>query len=153
MQHIIQVDNTLWALISRLQGKELQTPSRGARFRITTVDANRVVIETGSEDSQLALTRAAFQQTLDYLAGNNHFGQAHAVEISSNHTYEKTGPLCRVTRYRAEGKAGPTNITYILPILEQCQAVGWRSAQDNFNFGVPRLWDLAGQSGRRIPPS
>jgi len=23
MQHIIQVDNTLWALISRLQGKEL----------------------------------------------------------------------------------------------------------------------------------
>jgi len=24
MQHIIQVDDTLWALISRLQGKELQ---------------------------------------------------------------------------------------------------------------------------------
>lgn len=76
MQHIIQVDNTFWALISRPQGKELQTPSRSARFRITTVDANRVVIETGSEDSQLMLTRAAFQQTLDYLAGNNHFGQA-----------------------------------------------------------------------------
>lgn len=40
MQHIIQVDNNLWALISRLQGKELQTPSRSTRFRITTVDAN-----------------------------------------------------------------------------------------------------------------
>ncbi|OOV90583.1 hypothetical protein [Pseudomonas sp. MF4836] len=59
MQHIIQVDNTFWALISRLQGKELQTPSRSARFRITTVDANRVVIEAGSEDSRLALTRTA----------------------------------------------------------------------------------------------
>ena len=104
MQHIIQVDNTLWALISRLQGKELQTPSRSAHFRITTVDANRVVIETGSEDSQLALTRAAFQQTLDYLADNSHFGQAQAVEINSNHTYEKAGPLCQAARYRAEGK-------------------------------------------------
>lgn len=26
MQHIIQVDNTLWALICHLQGKKLQTP-------------------------------------------------------------------------------------------------------------------------------
>ncbi|MGX5794866.1 hypothetical protein ACWHY4_13930 [Pseudomonas sp. E2-15] len=54
MQRIIQVDNALRALISRLQRK-----SRSARFRITTVDANRVVIETGSENSQSALTRAA----------------------------------------------------------------------------------------------
>lgn len=38
MQHIIQVDNTLWALISRLQGKELQTPSRSARFRIVSLE-------------------------------------------------------------------------------------------------------------------
>ena len=106
MQHIIQVDNTLWALTSRLQGKELQIPSRSARFRITTVDANRVVIETGLEDSQLALTRAAFQQTLDYLAGNNYFGQAQAVEVSSNHTYEKAGPLCQAARYRAENRPG-----------------------------------------------
>ncbi|MCP8348253.1 hypothetical protein LOY33_10840 [Pseudomonas sp. B21-036] len=137
MQHIIQVDNTLWALISRLQGKELQTPSRRARFRITTVDANRVVIETGSEDSQLALTRAAFQQTLDYLAGNNHFGQAHAVQIGSNHNYEEAGPLCRAARYRAEGQPGPTNITYILPILEQCQAVGIRSTTPNSTWLLP----------------
>jgi hypothetical protein len=133
MQHIIQVDNTLWALISRLQGKELQTPSRSARFRITTVDANRVMIET----SQLALTRAAFQQTLDYLAGNNHFGQAQAVEISSNHTYEKAGPLCQAARYRAEGKPGRTNITYILPILEQCHAVGIRSTTPNSTWLLP----------------
>ncbi|WP_241088178.1 hypothetical protein [Pseudomonas viridiflava] len=54
MQRIIQVDNAIRALISRLQRK-----SRSARFRITTVDANRVVIETGSENSQSALTRAA----------------------------------------------------------------------------------------------
>ncbi|MEC4024326.1 hypothetical protein ACF8GB_11430 [Pseudomonas sp. xss_4] len=52
MQRITQVDNTVWALISRPQGKEMQTPSRSARFRVATVDANRVVIETGSEDSQ-----------------------------------------------------------------------------------------------------
>lgn len=137
MQHIIQVDNTLWALISRLQSKELQTPSRTARFRITTVDANRVVIETGSEDSQLVLTRAAFQQTLDYLAGNNNFGQAQAVEISSNHTYEKAGPLCQAARYRAEGKPGRTNITYILPILEQCHAVGILSTTPNSTWLLP----------------
>lgn len=137
MQHIIQVDNTLWALISRLQSKELQTPSRTARFRITTVDANRVVIETGSEDSQLVLTRAAFQQTLDYLAGNNNFGQAQAVEISSNHTYEKAGPLCQAARYRADGKPGRTNITYILPILEQCRAVGIRSITPNSTWLLP----------------
>lgn len=137
MRHIIQVDHTLWALISRLQGKELQTPSRSARFRITTVDANRVVIETGSENSQLALTRAAFQQTLNYLASNNHFGQAQAVEISSNHTYEKAGPLCRAARYRAEGNPGRTNITYILPILEQCQAVGIRSTTPNSAWLLP----------------
>ena len=137
MQHITQVDNTLWALISRLQGKELQTPSRSARFRIATVDANRVVIETGSEDSQLALTRAAFQQTLDYLADNSHFGQAQAVEINSNHTYEKAGPLCQAARYRAEGKPGRTNITYILPILEQCQAVGIRSRTPNTTWLLP----------------
>ncbi|WP_296268232.1 hypothetical protein [Pseudomonas sp. UBA6562] len=37
MQHIIQVDNTLWALISRLQGKESHTPSHGACVRITTL--------------------------------------------------------------------------------------------------------------------
>ncbi|VVQ35275.1 hypothetical protein [Pseudomonas fluorescens] len=137
MQHITKVDNTLWALISRLQGKELQTPSRKARFRITTVDANRVVIETGSKDSQLVLTRAAFQQTLDYLAGNNHFGQTHAVEIGSNHTYEAAGPLCKAARYRAEGNPGPTNITYILPILEQCQAVGIRSTTPNSTWLLP----------------
>ncbi|MFG0868221.1 MULTISPECIES: hypothetical protein [Pseudomonas] len=52
MQRITQVDNTVWALVSRPQGKEMQTPSRSARFRVATVDANRVVIETGSEDSQ-----------------------------------------------------------------------------------------------------
>ena len=137
MQHIIQVDNTLWALISRLQGKELQTPSRSARFRITTVDANRVVIETGSKDSQLALTRAAFQQTLDYLAKNSHFGEAQAVEIRSNHTYEDAGPLCQAARYRAEGKPGCTNITYILPILEQCHAVGIRSTNPNSTWLLP----------------
>lgn len=137
MQHITQVDNTLWALISRLQGKELQTPSRSARFRITTVDANRVVIETGSKDSQLALTRTAFQQTLDYLTGNNHFGQAQAAEISSNHTYEKAGPLCQAARYREDGKPGRTNITYILPILEQCQAVGICSTTPNSTWLLP----------------
>ena len=137
MQHITQVDNTLWALISRLQGKELQTPSRSARFRITTVDANRVVIETGSQDSQLTLTRTAFQQTLDYLASNHHFGQAQAAEISSNHTYEKAGPLCQAARYRAEGKPGRTNITYILPILEQCHAVGIRSTTPNSTWLLP----------------
>ncbi|MDH0745607.1 hypothetical protein N5D61_04520 [Pseudomonas sp. GD03842] len=137
MQHITQVDNTLWALISRLQGKELQTPSRSARFLIANVDANRVVIETGSEDSQLELTRAAFQQTLDYLAGNNHFGEARAVEIRSSHTYEKAGPLCRAARYRAEGRPGRTNITYILPILEQCQAVGIRSTTPNSTWLLP----------------
>lgn len=137
MQHITQVDKTLWALISRLQGKELQTPSRSARFRIATVDANRVVIETGSQDSQLTLTRTAFQQTLDYLAGNHHFGQAQAVDISSNHTYEKAGPLCQAARYRVEGKPGGTNITYILPILEQCQAVGIRSTTPNSTWLLP----------------
>ncbi|POD78499.1 hypothetical protein BKM17_06840 [Pseudomonas syringae group genomosp. 3] len=137
MQHIIQVDNTLWALISRLQGKELQTPSLSARFHITTVDANRVVIETGSKNSQLTLTRAAFQQTLDYLAGNNHFGHTQAVEVGSNHTYENAGPLCRAARYSAEGKPGPTNITYILPILEQCQAVGIRSTTPNSTWLLP----------------
>ena len=137
MQHITQVDKTLWALISRLQGKELQTPSRSARFRIATVDANRVVIETGSQDSQLTLTRTAFQQTLDYLASNHHFGQAQAVDISSNHTYEKAGPLCQAARYRVEGKPGRTNITYILPILEQCQAVGIRSTTQNSTWLLP----------------
>lgn len=137
MQHITQVDKTLWALISRLQGKELQTPSRSTRFRIATVDANRVVIETGSQDSQLTLTRTAFQQTLDYLASNHHFGQAQAVDISSNHTYEKAGPLCQAARYRVEGKPGRTNITYILPILEQCQAVGIRSTTQNSTWLLP----------------
>lgn len=137
MQHIIQVDNTLWALISRLQGKELQTPSGSARFRIMSVDADRVVIETGSEDSQLALTRAAFQQTLDYLAGNSHFGRTQAVEIGSNHTYERAGALCQAARYRAEGKPGRTNITYILPILEQCQVVGIRSTTPNSTWLLP----------------
>lgn len=137
MQHITQVDKTLWALISRLQGKELQTPSRSTRFRIATVDANRVVIETGSQDSQLTLTRTAFQQTLDYLASNHHFGQAQAVDISSNHTYEKAGPLCQAARYRVEGKPGRTNITYILPILEQCQAVGIRSTTPNSTWLLP----------------
>ena len=137
MQHITQVDKTLWALISRLQGKDLQTPSRSARFRIATVDANRVVIETGSQDSQLTLTRTAFQQTLDYLVGNHHFGQAQAVDISSNHTYEKAGPLCQAARYRVEGKPGRTNITYILPILEQCQAVGIRSTTPNSTWLLP----------------
>lgn len=148
MQRIIQVDNTLWALASRPQRK-----SRSARFRITTVDANRVVIETGSENSQSALTRAA---------SSKRWTTSPLTIISVKHTLwksvptirtKKTSLLCRATRYRAEGKAGPTNITYILPILEQCQEVGWRSAQDNFNFGVPRLWDLVDQSGRRIPPS
>lgn len=137
MQHITQVDNTLWALISRLQGKELQTPSRSARFRIANIDANRVVIETGSGDSQLALTRAAFQQTLDYLAGNNHFGPTHAVEIGSSHTYETAGPLCQAARNKTGGKPGRTNITYILPILEQCQAVGIRSSTPNSTWLLP----------------
>ncbi len=142
MQRIIQVDNALRALISRLQRK-----SRSARFRITTVDANRVVIETGSENSQSALTRAA---------SSKRWTTSPATIISVKHTLwnvrKKPAFLCRATRYRAEGKAGPTNITYILQILEQCQEVGWRSAQDNFNFDAPRLWDLVGQSGRRIPP-
>lgn len=137
MQHITQVDNTLWALISRLQGRELHTPSGSARFRITNVDANRVVIETGSQDSQLVLTRAAFQQTLDYLVNNQHFGQAQAVPISSNHTYENAGPLCQAARYRAEGRPGRTNVTYILPILEQCQAVGIQSSTPNSTWLLP----------------
>lgn len=137
MQHIIQVDNTLWALISRLQGRELQTPSGKARFRITKVDAHRVMVETGSRDSQLALTRTAFQQTLNYLASNNHYGEAQAVEIGSNHTYKEAGPLCQAARNRAEGEPGPTNITYILPILEQCQAVGIRSTTPNSTWLLP----------------
>ena len=137
MQRITQVDNTLWALISRLQGAQLQTPSQGARFRIVAVDANGVVIQTGSEDSLLTLTRAAFQQTLDYLASNNHFGQAQAVNIRSNHAYENAGPFCQAARYRAEGKPGRTNITYILPILEQCQAVGIRSTTPNSTWLLP----------------
>lgn len=137
MQQIIQVDHTLWALISRLQGKELQTPSRSARFRVVGVDENRVLIETESGASQLALTRAAFQQTLDYLAANSHFGQAQAVEISSNHTYTDAGPLCKAARYRAEGQPGRTNITYVLPILEQCQAVGIRSTTPNSTWLLP----------------
>lgn len=33
MQHITQVDNTVWALVSRQQDKEMQTPSRSARLQ------------------------------------------------------------------------------------------------------------------------
>ncbi|UST56603.1 hypothetical protein [Pseudomonas moraviensis] len=137
MQHIIQVDGTLWALISRLQGSELRTPSQGAHFRILTVDGNQVVVETRTQQSHVVLTREAFQQTLDYLAKNSHFGEAQAVEIRSNHTYEDAGPLCQAARYRAEGKPGCTNITYILPILEQCHAVGIRSTNPNSTWLLP----------------
>ncbi|MDU8432618.1 hypothetical protein RYA99_25975, partial [Pseudomonas syringae pv. actinidifoliorum] len=106
MQHIIQVDNTLWALISRLQGKELQTPSLSARFHITTVDANRVVIETGSKKSQLTLTRAAFQQTLDYLAGNNHFGHTQAVEVAPGVRIVVASPIFPKKVYRGRKETG-----------------------------------------------
>jgi len=126
MQHITQVDSTLWALISRLQGKQLQTPSNKSNtfFRVVAVDTASVKIETGANDSLITLTRAAFQQTLDYLSENEHFGQLHAVEIRSNLNAENAGPLCQAARRNAQGKLSTVVITYILPILEQCHAVG-----------------------------
>lgn len=126
MQHITHVDNTLWALISRLHGQELQTPlnSSNTRFRITGVSSDSVTIQTGVRDTQLTLTRTAFQQTLDYLSEHRHFGQAHAVEIRSKQQSDDAGPLCQAARRKPDGKLGTVVITYILPILEQCHAVG-----------------------------
>lgn len=125
MQHITQVDNTLWALISRLQGKELQTPSNASntRFRVAAVSNDHVEVVTGTNNSSVTLTRAAFQQTLDYLASNRHFGEAHAVEIGSSRTSASAGPLCHAARRQPDGRTGTVVITYILPILEHCQAV------------------------------
>ncbi|WP_369987089.1 hypothetical protein [Pseudomonas xanthosomatis] len=126
MQHITQVDNTLWALISRLQGTELQTPYNpsNTRFRVVAVNADDVRVVTGDNDSTVTLTRAAFQQTLDYLASHRHFGEAHAVEIGSNKAPDSAGPLCHAARRQPDGRPGTMVITYILPILEHCQAVG-----------------------------
>ncbi|CAM3975032.1 hypothetical protein CCOS865_02270 [Pseudomonas reidholzensis] len=126
MTVITQVDTTLWALISRLQGTELQTPytPSNSRFGVASIDATSVTITTGAKDSAVVLTRAAFQQTLDYLTTHEHIGQAHAVVIQSSHDKEKAGPLCLAARKQPNGKSGTCVITYILPILEQCQVVG-----------------------------
>lgn len=124
MQYITQVDKTLWALISRLQGQRLQTPSNKATFSVTAVDTDRVVIETGANNTQITLTLGAFQQTLDYLAGNRHFGQANAVEIRSSRDTANEGPLSEASRHNPGGQPGPVNIPYILPILARCQVVG-----------------------------
>ncbi|MGY3016186.1 hypothetical protein ACVWZ5_001705 [Pseudomonas sp. TE6283] len=140
MQHITQVDNTLWALISRLQGTELRTPSNASntRFRIAAVNNDHVRVVTGTNNSSITLTRAAFQQTLDYLASNRHFGEAHAVEIRSNLAPENAGPLCHAARRQPDGRPSTVVITYILPILEHCQAVAiQRDARPTSTWLVP----------------
>jgi len=140
MQHITQVDNTLWALISRLQGTELQTPSNASNthFRIASVNNDQVEVVTGANNSSITLPRTAFQQTLDYLAANHHFGKAHAVEIRSNRKPEDAGPLCHAARRQPDGRPGTVVITYILPILEHCQAVAiQRDARPTSTWLVP----------------
>ncbi|MGK4309134.1 hypothetical protein ACSMFX_13140 [Pseudomonas mosselii] len=119
MPYITQVDSTLWALITRLQGQELQTPHTpsNARFQVDTVGADN-----------LTISRGAFQQTLDYLAANGHFGVSNAVPVASNKDPALAGPVCLAARLQPNGNPGRMVITYILPILEHCQAVGIQRA-------------------------
>jgi hypothetical protein len=125
MRHITQVDSTLWALISRLEGTELQTPytPKNSWFRIDAIDEASVSITTLDGGSTITLRRAAFQQTLDYLTQHAHSGEARAIAIESSTTPEDAGPLCHAARRQPDGTLGTRVITYILPILEQCQAV------------------------------
>ncbi|MDR6711249.1 hypothetical protein J2W83_000839 [Pseudomonas hunanensis] len=44
--------------------------------------------------------------------------------IQSSHDKDLAGPLCQAARQQPNGKFGTCVITYILPILEQCQVVG-----------------------------
>ncbi|MEE1865801.1 hypothetical protein [Pseudomonas auratipiscis] len=125
MTCITQVDSTLWALIGRLQGAEIQTPYTPSNkyFQVESVNANAVVIRTGEGGSAVALRREAFQQTLDYLVKHEHVGESNAIKIESNHNGELAGPLCKAARELPNGDLGTVVITYILPILEQCEAV------------------------------
>ena len=125
MRYITQADSTLWALISRLEGAELQTPysPKNSWFRVDTVDEASVSITTLGGGSPITLRRAAFQQTLDYLAQHEHFGKDQDIAIGSNTKPEEAGPLCQAARRQLDGVLGTRVVTYILPILEQCQAV------------------------------
>jgi len=125
MRHITQVDSTLWALISRLEGTNLQTPytPKNIWFRIDAIDEASVSITTRDGGSAIKLRRAAFQQTLDYLTEHEHFGEARAIAIESNTKPEQAGPLCQAARRHPDGTLGARVINYILPILEKCQAV------------------------------
>lgn len=130
MPYITQVDSTLWALITRLQGQELQTPHTpsNARFQVDTVGADNLTITTGAQASSLTISRGALQQTLDYLAANGHFGVSNAVPVASNKDPALAGPVCLAARLQPNGNPGRMVITYILPILEHCQAVGIQRA-------------------------
>lgn len=126
MRSITQVDSTLWALISRLKDVDLQTPhtAKNKWFRIDSINENAAIITPRGGAHPITLRRAAFQQTLDYLHQHRHVGESRAITIQSNKTPADAGPLCQAARRQPNGKMGDRTITYILPILERCNAVG-----------------------------
>ncbi|MNJ56794.1 hypothetical protein D3C77_523580 [compost metagenome] len=79
--------------------------------------------QRSANDSPIILTPAAFQQTLNYLASNRHFDEAPAVAFRSRHWSANSGPFCHAARHQPDGLPDTVVITYILPILERCQAV------------------------------
>ncbi|MNJ20813.1 hypothetical protein D3C77_151530 [compost metagenome] len=126
MHPITQVDSTLWALINRLADQTLQTPytPRNCEFRIDTIANDRLHITTGEGDTPIQISREAIQRTLDYLVQHEHIGQPSAIQIKSSHQPADAGPLCLAARTQPDGTVGVCVITYILPILERCHAVG-----------------------------
>lgn len=126
MKQITHVDSTLWSLISRLEGVDLQTPytPKDKWFRIDSIDEAAVIVITRNGGASIALQRTAFQQTLDYLNQHKHFGEGRSIAIESNKNPVDAGPLCQAARRQPDGTLGIRTITYILPILEACHAVG-----------------------------
>jgi hypothetical protein len=117
-----QVPNALWAKIANLSGQRLDTPANQSDFEVQVVSPTHVAIATRS--STVSVSRQAFEQTLDYLVTHGHQGQTNHVAIGSNKDPLLASPLCQAARRAPGGTSGRMVITYVLPILEACGAVG-----------------------------
>jgi hypothetical protein len=117
-----RVSNALWAQIANLSGQRLVTPANRSDFEVQAVSLTHVSVAAGI--STVSVSRQAFEQTLDYLITRGHQGPINHVAIGSNKDPLLASPLCQAARREPDGTSGRMVITYVLPILEACGAVG-----------------------------